>query len=124
MPVSGSYAVVENEPGELSRSISDILAEHGLTESEPPHYIVQVIYAERPAGIGLLVPRDADPRWLRQPDFHHKKRSIATLGISVAEVADGREIYSASASGRPPSEGDAWVPLLHALFPAPARNAD
>lgn len=124
MPTGGAYAIVEGMPGDVGRSVSDVLAGRGLTQSVSPDYIVQVSYAERPAGTGLLVPGDADTQWLRPPDFHRNKRPIATLGISLSDAIHGHEIYRASASGDPQSKDDAWVPLLKAIFPAPAQVAD
>jgi hypothetical protein len=124
VPANGTYAIVENAQGDVGRSVSEILARHGLTRSEAPDYIVQVSQAERPAGTGLLVPDDADAQWLRQPDLHHTKRSVATLGISIASAADGRELYRASASGRSRSKEDVWAPLLQAVLPPPVRAAD
>jgi hypothetical protein len=124
IPANGAYALVDGAPGDVSRLVSDILAQRGLTVSKSPDYVVQVSYAMRPAGTGVLVPGDEDLRWLRQPDFHSEKRPIATLGISIAEVAGGRELYGASASGRPPSKGSGWVPLLQAILPAPQQEGD
>lgn len=124
IPTRGAYTVVEELSGDISRSVSDVLAKQGLTKSESPSYVVQLSYAERPAGTGLLVPRGADPQWLGRPDFYHRKRPVVTLGISIAEIANGRELYHASASGRPHSKKDAWLPLFRALFPAaPTRDA-
>lgn len=125
IPTRGAYTVVEGVSGDISRSVADVLARQGLTKSESPNYVVQLSYAERPAGTGLLVPLGSDPQWLGRPDFYNRKRPVVTLGISIAEVANGRELYHASASGPPHSKKDAWLPLLRALFPtAPTRGAD
>ena len=110
--------MVEGAPGEVNRSISDVLTNHGLTVARTPDYIVQVSYAERPAGIGLIVPRDTDARWLRRPDLYRKKQRLMTLGISISAAADGRELYRASASGSLHSGRGARTHLLQALFPA------
>ncbi|GGC13731.1 hypothetical protein GCM10011494_35740 [Novosphingobium endophyticum] len=124
VPANGTYAIVEGAQGNVGRSVSEILAQHGLTRSETPDYIVQVSHAERPAGTGLLVPDDADAQWLRRPDFHHRTRPVATLGISIAAVADGRELYRASASGRSRPKGDIWAPLVQAILPASEQGSD
>lgn len=125
MPGSGTYSIVEKTPGEVGRSIADVLARHGLIRSGNPDYIVQISYAERPAGTGLLVPHDAASQWLRRPDLYHKKRQVVTLGVSITDIADGSELYQASASRSPRSGEDTWTPLLRVLFPAVRmRDAD
>lgn len=124
MPTSGAYAVVEGAPEDIARSVSDLLTKQGLTKSGSPDTIVQISYAERPAGTGLLIPQGSDPQWLRRPDLYHRKLPVMTLGISIAETADGRQLYHASASGRSHSGKDAWMSLLRALFPsAPTKGA-
>lgn len=124
VPTSGTYAIVESAPRELDRAISDLLARRGLKQSESPHYLIQVGYAERPAGTGLLAPHDAGQEWLRQPDPYNKKRLVGTLGVSVADATDGRHLYRASASGRAQAKRGEWAHLLQAILSAPASDAD
>jgi hypothetical protein len=127
IPANGAYALVDGAPGDVSRLVSDVLAQRGLTVSKSPDYpdyVVQVSFAMRPAGTGLLVREDKDPQWLRRPDSYDRKRLIATLGISITEVAGGRELYRASASGRPPSKGRNWTPLLQAILRSPQQKGD
>ena len=123
MPSGGTYAIAEGAPAEIDESIAEALTRRGLTRSETPSYIIQIGYAERSAGIGLLVPHDPDSQWLRQPSPHHKKRAISTLDVSIAEASNGRERYRASATGRPPSKGSAWASLLRSILDAPLHRA-
>jgi len=124
MPTSGTYIVIEGAPVEISPSVPNLLAQHGLTQSKTPSYIVQVSYAERPAGTGLLAPRGPGSQWLRRPDLHHKRRPIITLGISIADVADGRELYHASASGRLQADPGSRASFIQAIFPVPTRDTN
>lgn len=122
IPPGGTYSLIEGIPGNIGQSVSDSLTRRGLIASESPDYIVQVSYAERPAGIGVLIPDNGHRRWLQPPDFHRKKRPVATLGINIVDVADGQEIYHASASGPLSSKGDERATLLQAIFPDPVQN--
>jgi hypothetical protein len=127
VPANGTFALVDGAPGNVSRSVSDVLAQRGLTVPKSPHYpdyVVQVSFAMRPAGTGLLIQEDKDLQWLRHPDLYDRKRSIATLGISITEVAGGRELYRASASGWRPSNGRNWAPLLQAILRPPQQKGD
>lgn len=124
IPASGTYAIVESAPGDVGRAVSEVLARRGLTQSESPRYIVQVGYAERPAGTGLLVPQDVDRAWLRQPNPYSRKRLVQTLGISIADAMDGREVYRAEASGRTRTKTGVGAPLLQVIFPLAAPGAD
>jgi hypothetical protein len=127
IPANGAFALVDGVPGDVNRSVCDILTQGGLTVSKSPHYpdyVVQVSVAMRPAGTGLLVQEDKDLQWLRHPDFYDRNRLIASLGMSITEVASGREHYRASASGRLRSKGSNWVPLLQAILRPPQQKGN
>jgi hypothetical protein len=124
VPAGGGFALADSVDPQLERAFSAWAEGRGLRPAEQPAFLVQLSVSERPAGTGLFLPDRDDRQWLRAPDLSRKRRPVATLGISIAETATGREVFRASASrrGAGRQQGEGWEPLLEAMLTAPAAD--